>query len=55
MRETHMRDAENAFGARASLTYSGGTLTYYRLQALRDLGEVDRLPHTVKIVLENVL
>jgi aconitate hydratase len=50
-----MRDAANPFGARASLDFAGGTATYYRLSALSDLGNVDRMPFTVKILLENVL
>jgi aconitate hydratase len=42
-------------GARSELTYSGGTATYYRLDALSEYGDIDRLPMTVKILLENVL
>src|SRR5690242_17867678 len=44
--------------SRASLETSGGGVTYYRLSALADHGLVtstDRLPHTVKIFLENLL
>ncbi len=47
------------FGARGSLsTSSGTTVTWYRLQKLVDdglLDSIDRLPFTVRILLENVL
>lgn len=47
------------FGARASLSLSDGrTVTYYRLQTLVDNGVLDsieRLPVTVRILLENIL
>ena len=46
------------FGARATLaTTSGLTVTYYRLGALEEAGlaQLDRLPFTVKILLENLL
>jgi aconitate hydratase len=49
------RDAANAYGARAELNYAGGNVDIYRLSALSDIGDVDRLPITVKILLENVL
>ena len=45
----------DAFGARASLKTASGEVTIYRLSALSGLGDVDRMPHVVKIVLENVL
>jgi len=48
-------DKANPFGARATLAAAGGQLTYYRLAAVSDMGSVDRLPHTVKILLENAL
>ncbi len=48
-------DRMDQFGARATLDAAGGKVTYYRLAALSDLGNVDRLPHTVKILLENVV
>ncbi len=43
--------------SRATLTAGGRTVTYYPLQALRDrlATPLDRLPVTVKILLENVL
>ncbi|MDQ4045695.1 MAG: aconitate hydratase, partial [Chloroflexota bacterium] len=47
------------FGARSTLTTSKGTeVTYYRLQKLVEDGlleSIDRLPFTVRILLENVL
>jgi aconitate hydratase len=50
-----MSDSTNPFGARADLSYVGGNATYYRLDALSAYGDIDRLPMTVKILLENVL
>jgi aconitate hydratase len=46
------------FGARATLTTGlGTTVTYYRLEALQEQGltDLDRLPFTVRLLLENVL
>ena len=46
------------FGARASLATSlGTTVTYYRLAALAEQGvaDLDRLPFTIRILLENLL
>jgi aconitate hydratase len=46
------------FGARETLTtVHGTTVAYYRLEALQEQGltELDRLPFTVRILLENVL
>ncbi len=46
------------FGARATLTTSQGTtVAYYRLAALAEQGlmDLDRLPFTVRVLLENVL
>ncbi|HUG16095.1 MAG TPA: aconitate hydratase [Thermomicrobiales bacterium] len=47
----------DAFGAKATLAYRGGEVTYYRLGALSSLAgaNIERLPVTVKILLENVL
>src|ERR1035437_10567388 len=49
-----MTMAEDAFGARAELP---GGRAYFRLEALarRGVGDVSRLPMTVKILLENLL
>ena len=43
------------FNARDTLEYAGGTATIYRLDALSAFGDIDRMPMTVKIILENVL
>ena len=57
-----MSDGTNTvdpLGARAQLTTSQGTdVTYYRLEKLVEdglLDSIDRLPYTVRILLENVL
>ncbi len=43
------------FNARDTLEYAGGSATIYRLDALSDFGDIERMPMTVKIILENVL
>src|SRR5690348_14417373 len=45
------------FGARATLQLADGQVGYYRLQALasRGVGDLQRLPYTVRILLENAL
>jgi aconitate hydratase len=47
----------NPFGARTSLGTASGTPTYYRLAALEEegLAQLDFMPMTVKILLENTL
>ncbi|MCC7104222.1 MAG: aconitate hydratase AcnA [Chloroflexi bacterium] len=52
-----MSTGSHAFGARATLNGPQGPLTYYRLGALAEAGltRLDRLPNTVKILLESVL
>jgi aconitate hydratase len=51
-----MRDVNNPFGARAVLHTPDGDLAYYSLRALDGQGvATDRLPYTVKVLLENVL
>ena len=47
----------NSFGSRATLTAGGRTYGYFRLDALRELsgGNVDRLPFSLKVLLENLL
>ena len=50
--------APDPFGARSSLsTPFGETVTYYRLEALQEQGlaDLDRLPFTVRVLLENTL
>jgi aconitate hydratase len=48
---------ENSFGSRATLTSGGREFTYYRLSSLSDagIGQVQRLPFSLKILLENLL
>ncbi len=43
--------------ARSTLETSGGTVTYYRLPLIaeRGLGDLDRMPVTIKVLLENLL
>jgi aconitate hydratase len=50
-------DRIDPFGSRATLTTKGGPVTYYRLDApvRHGGGTLDRLPYTVRILLENVL
>ncbi|HEX5165916.1 MAG TPA: aconitate hydratase AcnA, partial [Thermomicrobiales bacterium] len=50
-----MSTTSDPFGARATLHYSGGEVTWFRLAALADYGDIRRMPVTVKILLENVL
>jgi aconitate hydratase len=47
----------NSFGSRATLDVAGRKYTFFQLAALRDLskGNVDRLPFSLKILLENLL
>ena len=47
----------NSFGSRASLTVGTHTYTIFRLDALRAMskGNVDRLPFSLKVLLENLL
>jgi aconitase A len=48
---------KDVFGARATLNGAYGTIHYYRLEALAQRGVqgLDRLPFTVKIILENMV
>ena len=47
----------NSFGSRATLDVAGKSYTIYRLDALRAAsdGKVDRLPFSLKVLLENLL
>ncbi len=47
----------NSFGSRSTLTVGGKAYTIFRLDALRGLsgGNVDRLPFSLKVLLENLL
>ena len=50
-----MPDQTNPFNARATLKTALGDRTIYRLDALKDLGDVDKLPYTIKVLLEACL
>ena len=52
-----MATRANPFGARSTLSGSFGSVTYYKLDALTAEGAsvVDRLPYTVRVLLENLL
>ncbi|HEX6753969.1 MAG TPA: aconitate hydratase [Solirubrobacterales bacterium] len=45
----------DSFGARADLQVGGRSYEIHRLDALADRFEVDRLPYSIKVLLENVL
>jgi len=46
----------NAFGAEAKLTSQAGEFRYYRLNKLAELGlgDVDKLPVSIKVLLESL-
>ena len=52
-----MTDAENQFGARATLSAAGGEWAYYRIGKLEEEGvaPVSRLPYSIRILLEAAL
>ncbi len=51
-----MTTHNDVFGARATLESAYGPVTYFHLAALAKRGvQLDRLPYTVKILLENAL
>ncbi len=45
----------DAFGARATLSTPLGDRTIYRLDALREIGDIDTIPYSIKVLLESVL
>ncbi len=45
----------NSFNARAELEVGGKTYEIYRIDALKDKGDVARLPFAMKVLLENLL
>jgi aconitate hydratase len=45
----------DSFGARATLDVAGGRYEVFRLDALQERYDVERLPYTLKILLENLL
>ena len=52
-----IRTMTNPFNARATLDLPEGKLAYYRLDAVQQAGlvELDRLPFSIRVLLENVL
>jgi aconitate hydratase len=51
------RTPANSFGARSTFDTGSGSATYYRLAALQEqgLGDVTRLPYSIKVLLESLL
>ena len=45
----------NSFDARSELEVGGKTYEIYRMDALQDKGDVERLPYAMKVLLENLL
>lgn len=52
-----MSKSNDVFNARSSFSLDGKTINYYSLKALEDagVGEVSKLPYSVKVLLESVL
>ncbi len=50
-----MSDVHDPFEARTIIDTPLGQRTVYRLDALKDLGDIDALPYTIKVLLESVL
>ena len=52
-----MTEAENQFGARATLPAGGGEWSFYRIGKLEEEGvaQVSRLPYSIRILLEAAL
>ncbi len=52
-----MMTKQDQFNARSSFQVNGKTYNYYRLQALEDagIGNVSKLPYSIKVLLESVL
>jgi aconitate hydratase A / 2-methylisocitrate dehydratase len=47
----------NSFGSASTLTFAGNQYRYYSLQSLEDrrIGNISRIPYSIKILLENLL
>ncbi len=43
------------FSARSQLKTSHGTYTFYHLDTLSGHGQLDRLPYSIRVILESVL
>jgi aconitate hydratase len=50
-----MSESHNPFGARATISTELGERTIFRIDALRDVGDVDSLPYSIKVLLESAL
>ena len=50
-----MSGVHDPFEARTTIDTPLGQRTVYRLDALKDLGDIDALPYTIKVLLESVL
>ncbi|MCH7669875.1 MAG: aconitate hydratase AcnA [Acidobacteria bacterium] len=50
-----MNTPHDPYQARTTVSTSLGERTIYRLDALRDMGDIDSLPYTIKVLLESVL
>ncbi|MEZ5175655.1 MAG: aconitate hydratase AcnA [Acidimicrobiia bacterium] len=47
--------SHDPFAAKATIDTPLGTRTVYRLDALKDMGDIDALPYSIKVLLESVL
>src|SRR3954469_4190126 len=45
----------NPFNARATIETASGKKDIFRLSALKSLGNIDRLPYSIKVLLESCL
>ena len=43
------------FSARSTLSTPLGDRTIYRLDALKDIGDIETIPYSIKVLLESVL
>ncbi len=50
-----MNTAHDPFAARHTISTPLGERTIYRLDALKDMGDIDALPYSIKVLLESVL
>ena len=50
-----MQNSPDPFGARTVFQTPAGEKVIYSLDALRELGDIDRLPLTIKVLLESCL
>ncbi|GGE52295.1 aconitate hydratase A [Pullulanibacillus camelliae] len=49
------RKKNDVYQARDTFTVNGKTYNYYKLDALKQYGDIERLPYSVKVLLESVL